>query len=232
LEQHISVREDEEGSLGFTLLDFAYGFCILVCVIMVPVAFTAAYRKELVRGTARTLVCYPVNPMDITLSKLLYCFLICLPFTLLAFVLPVQGLGKDGGDYMLIFIVTFLLTIATMTIGALAALASTKVTKRMWFRPHTMALGAVWLAYIFTNRMMGLIGAVLEMIAGIDADSLVNAFAPLIAISPYHLGGEMLSASFGAGTDMNPAVLVIPILLLVGLGWLSMRVYPSVFEKE
>jgi PKD repeat protein len=232
MEQHVSVREDEEGSLGFTLLDFAYGFCIMVCVIMVPVAFTAAYRKELVRGTVRTLVCYPVNPMDITLSKLLYCFIICLPFTLFAFILPIQGLGKDGGDYMLIFGVTFLLTVVTMTIGAMAALASTKVTKRMWFRPHTMAIGAVWLAYIFTNRMMGLIGTFLEMVAGVDADALVDAFAPLIAISPYHLGGEMLSAAFGAGTDMNPAVFIIPILLLVGLGWLSMRVYPSVFEKE
>ena len=61
-ETYIQVQEDEGGSLGFTLLDFVYGFCALVCVVMVPVAFTAAYRQELVKGTVRTLMCYPVGP--------------------------------------------------------------------------------------------------------------------------------------------------------------------------
>lgn len=232
MEQYIEVRDDEEGSLGFTLLDFAYGFCVLVCVIMMPVAFTAAYRQELLRGTVRTLVCYPVGPLDITVSKLLFTFIFCIPFVFIAFMLPVQGLEKDGGDYLVIFIVTFLLTVVTMTIGALAALASTRVTGRMWFRPHTLAFGAVMLAYVFTTRMMGLIGSFLSMFTSIDADYLVDTFAPLIAISPYHLGGELLRGSLGATTDVNLAVLVIPILLLVGLGWVSTRVYPSIFEKE
>ncbi len=232
MEQNIEVRGDEEGSLGFTLLDFAYGFCVLVCVIMVPVAFTAAYRQELVRGTVRTLVCYPVGPLDITVSKLLFTFIFCLPFVFIAFIVPIQGLEKDGGDYLVIFVVTFLLTIVTMTIGALAALAATRVTKRMWFRPHTVAFGAVMLAYVFTTRMMGLIGTFLSLFTSIDADYLVDTFAPLIAISPYHLGGELLRASLGATTDVNPVVLVMPILMLVGLGWMSTRVYPSIFEKE
>ncbi len=236
-ETYVHVQDDEGGEglpflEGFSLLDFAYGFCLLVCIIMVPVAFTAAYRQELVRGTTRTLVCYPVGPLEITVSKLLFTFIFCLPFALLAFIIPVQGLEKDGGDYIVIFVVTFLLTIITMTIGALTALASTKVTGRMWFRPHTLAFGAVMLAYMFTTRMMGLIGTLLSMFTNIDPDWLVDTFAPLIAISPYHLGGEILRASLGSTTDVNPAVLVIPILLLVGLGWVSARVYPSVFEKE
>lgn len=237
METYIHVQDDEGGEglpllEDFSLLDFAYGFCVLVCIVMVPVAFTASYRQELLRGTARTLVCYPIGPMEITVGKLLFTFIFCLPFALLAFIIPIQGLEKEGGDYMVIFVMTFLLTIITMTIGALTALASTKVTKRMWFRPHTLAFGAVMLAYIFTERMMGLIGTVLAMFTNMDPDWLVETLAPLIAISPYHLGGELLRASLGATTDVNPIVLVMPILLLVGLGWLSTRVYPSIFEKE
>ena len=232
MEQNIEVREDEEGSLGITLLDFVYGFCILVCVIMVPVAFTASYRQELVRGTVRTLVCYPVSPLDITVAKLLFTFIICLPFTLIAFMVPVQGLDKEGGDYLMIFVVTFLLTVITMSIGALSALALAKVTGRMWFRPHTLAFGAVMLAYVFTSRMMGLIGSFLAMFTSMDQDWLADTFAFLISISPYHLGGELLRSSLGATTDVNMVVLVLPILMLMGLGWMASKVYPSVFEKE
>jgi PKD repeat protein len=236
-ETYIQVRGDEGGEgipflEGFSLLDFAYGFCVMVCIIMVPVAFTASYRQELLRGTVRTLVCYPVGPLEITVSKLTFTFIFCLPFALLAFIIPVQGLEKEGGDYIVIFVVTFLLTIITMTIGALASLVSTKVTKRMWFRPHTMAFGAVMLAYVFTERMMGVVGSILSTVTDMDPDWMAETFAPLIAISPYHLGGEMLRASLGATTDVNPAVLVIPVLLLVGLGWMSTKVYPSIFEKE
>jgi PKD repeat protein len=232
MEQYVEITEDEDTTLGFTLLDFVYGYCVMVCVVMVPVAFTAAYRKELVRGTVRTIVCYPVGPLDITLAKLLYCFIICLPFTLVAFILPVQGLGKEGGDYVRIFVMTFILTIVTMTIGALAALAATKVTGRMWFRPHTVAFGAVMLAYVGTTRMLGLIGIVMDRVTGMGQDYLADTFAPLVGISPFHLGGELLGASLGGTTDVNPAVLIIPVLMLVGLGWMSTRVYPSIFEKE
>ncbi|MHC4780804.1 MAG: PKD domain-containing protein [Planctomycetota bacterium] len=232
METQINVRGDEEGGLGITLLDFVYGFCVLVCVIMVPVAFTAAYRQELVKGTVRTLVCYPVGPLDITIAKLLYCFIICLPFTLIAFMVPVQGLEKDGGDYLAIFVTTFLLTIVTMTIGAFAALAATRMTGRMWFRPHTMAFGAVMLAYLFTTRMMGFIGTFFSMFSNMDSDTFVDTFSALIAISPYHLGGEFLRASLGATSDANMVVLVFPVLMLIGLGWMASRVYPNVFEKE
>lgn len=232
METYVQVGGDEEGSLGFSLLDFGYGFCVLVCVIMVPVAFTAAYRKELLRGTVRTLVCYPVGPLDITLAKLLYCFVICLPFTLIAFILPMQGLGKSGGDYLLIFTVTFILTLVTMTIGALASVAATRVTGRMWFRPHTVAFGAVMLAYVFTKRMMGLIGTLMNMLFGMDPDYLADTFGFLIAISPYHLGGELLMGALGGSTDVNPVVLAFPVLMLVGLGWMASRAYPSIFEKE
>lgn len=232
LEQYVEIKEDGESNIGFTLLDFVYGFCVLVCVVMVPVAFTAAYRKELVQGTVRTLVCYPVGPLDITLAKLLYCFIICLPFTLVAFLMPVQGLGKDGGDYVRIFAVTFTLTVVTMTIGALAALAATRVTGRMWFRPHTVAFGAVILAYVGTTRMLGFMGMLLARFSGFGEDYLVDTFAPLVGISPYHLGGELLGASLGATTEVNPLVLLLPILMLVGLGWMSARAYPSIFEKE
>jgi hypothetical protein len=233
-EINIQIRGDEDGGfdIPLTLLDFVYGFCVMVCVIMVPVAFTAAFRQELVKGTVRTLVCYPVGPLDITLAKLLFTFIMCFPFTFIAFIIPVQGLDKAGGDYLAIFFTVFLFTTVTMTIGAFAALALTRLTGRMWFRPHTMAFGAVMISYLLTSRMMGLMGTLFSRFSSIDADFFVDTFAPLIAISPYHVGGELLRGSLGSTTDISPAVLVIPIILLVVLGWISTRVYPSIFEKE
>ncbi len=88
------------------------------------------------------------------------------------------------------------------------------------------------LAYVFTSRMMGLIGSFLAMFTSMDADWLADTFAFLITISPYHLGGELLRSSLGATTDVNMVVLVLPILMLMGLGWVASKVYPSVFEKE
>lgn len=231
-EVNIQLREDEGGSLGFTLLDFAYGFCVLVCVVMAPVAFTAAYRQELVKGTVRTLVCYPVGPLDITLAKLFFTFIMCLPFVVLAFLIPVQGLEKPGGDTLLIFVVTFLLTVVTMAIGAMAALAATRLTGRMWVRPHTLAFLAVFLAYLSTTRMMELMGTFFSRFTSIDSDFFVDTFGPLIAASPYHIGGEALNASLGGTGDPNLLVLVLPFLLLAVLGYLASRAYPSVFEKE
>jgi len=80
--------------------------------------------------------------------------------------------------------------------------------------------------------MTGLIGTFLAMFTSMDPDYLSDVFAPLIAISPYHVGGELLRAALGAATDVNMIVLVLPILMLMGLGWMASKVYPSVFEKE
>lgn len=232
IEAYVDLGEDEEGSLGFTLLDFAYGFCLIVCVVMAPVAFTAAFRQELVKGTVRTLVCYPVGPLDITLAKLFFTFIMCLPFIIIAFLIPVQGLEKPGGETLLILVVTFLLTVVTMAIGAMAALAATRVTGRMWLRPHTLAFLAVLLAFLTTTRVMELMGTLFSRFTSIDADFFVDTFGFAIAASPYHIGGEALNASLGGAGDPNLLVLVVPFLLLVGLGYLASRAYPSIFEKE
>jgi ABC-type transport system involved in multi-copper enzyme maturation permease subunit len=85
---NIQVREEEEGSLGFSLLDFVYGFAVFVCIFLVPVIFSAAYRPEIKKGTIRTLVCYPVSPLDITVTKLLYALIIGFIFAYLTFMIP------------------------------------------------------------------------------------------------------------------------------------------------
>ena len=228
----VELREDEEGDLGFTLLDFVYGFAALTCILLVPVGFAAAYAHEVKKGTVRTLLCYPVGPLDITVAKLLFSFIVGFIFAFIAFSLPSGRVDKPFGDLMLVFVTAFVLTAVTMVIGALAALAQGRVMGRMWFRPYTLAVGAVVLAFVFTSGIMGLIGRVLSFVLGMDPDYLVETLAPLIAISPYHIGGEALCLALGGPGEFNPLLLAIPVLLLAGLGWLSMRVYPSVFEKE
>jgi hypothetical protein len=119
-----------------------------------------------------------------------------------------------------------------MVIGALAALSLAKLTGRMWIKPYTMAVLAVLASYVFTTGIMGGIGTVLGAVSSVDGDSLVNTFAPLIGISPYHIGGELLRPALGGSTDLNPVVLVLPIMMLAVFGWLASKVYPNVYEKE
>jgi hypothetical protein len=139
---NIQVREEEEGSLGFSLLDFVYGFAVFVCIFLVPVIFSAAYRPEIKKGTIRTLVCYPVSPLDITVTKLLYALIIGFIFAYLTFMIPSQGIDKPAGDYLRIFLMAFTLTFVTMVIGALAALSLAKLTGRMWIKPASWEASA------------------------------------------------------------------------------------------
>ena len=230
-EQNIQLTE-EEGDLGVTLLDFVYGFAVTTCILLLPMAFGAVYANEIKKGTIRTLLCYPVGPLDITVAKLIFALIIGLIFAFITFMLPVGGIDKPTGDYVVVFLTAFGLTFVTMVIGALSALALARVTGKMWFRPYSLATGAVVLAYLFTERMMGLVGTFFSFFTSIDPDFFVETFAPLIAISPYHIGGQMLTAYFGGMDEFSPAMFIMPFLLIVAAGYLSMKVYPNVFEKE
>jgi len=230
-EQTISISE-EEGELGLTLLDAVYGFAVTVCMLLVPMAFGAVFANEIKKGTIRTLLCYPVGPLDITVAKLLFALIIGFIFAFITFILPVGGFDKPTGDLVVVFMAAFGLTFVTMIIGALTALALARVTGKLWFRPYSLATLAVILAYLFTERMMGLLGTLLSNVSDIDPDYFVDTFGFLIAISPFHIGGEMLTAHFGGMDEFSPVVFIVPFLLIVAAGYLSMKVYPNVFEKE
>ncbi len=232
MEQNVRLTEEEEGELGVTLLDFVYGFAVTTCILLVPMAFGAVYASEIKKGTIRTLRCYPVGPLDITVAKLLFALIIGFVFAFITFMLPVGGVDKPTGDYMVVFMTAFGVTFVTMVIGALSALALARVTGKMWFRPYGLALGAVLLAYLFTERMMGLAGTLLSFVSNVDPDYFVDTFGFLISISPYHIGGQMLTAYFGGIDEFSPAMFIMPFLLIVAAGYLSMKVYPNVFEKE
>jgi ABC-type transport system involved in multi-copper enzyme maturation permease subunit len=231
MEQRIELTE-EEGELGVTLMDIVYGFAVTICIILVPMAFGAVYANEIKKGTIRTLLCYPVGPLDITIAKLLFALIIGLIFAFITFIIPVGGIDKSTGDFVVVFMAAFGITFVTMVIGALSALAIARVTGKMWFRPYSLALGAVLLAYLFTERMMGLLGTLFSFVSNVDPDYFVDTFGFLIAISPYHIGGEMLTAHFGGMDEFSPAMFIMPFLLIVVAGWLAMKVYPNVFEKE
>ncbi len=231
MEQNIQVNE-EDGELGLTLMDVGYGYAVMVCLMLVPMAFAGVFANEIKKGTIRTLLCYPVGPLDITVAKLLFALIVGFIFAFITFILPVGGIDKPMGDYVVVFVTAFGLTFFTMVIGALSALAFARVTGKMWFRPYSLALGAVVLAYLFTERMMGLIGTMFALFTNLDPDFFVDTFGFLIAISPYHIGGQMLTAYFGGPDEFSPAVFIMPFLLIVAAGYLSMKVYPNVFEKE
>lgn len=230
------VKVGEEGGdelpLPFTLLDMLYGFAVIATLLLVPVSFVAAYGHEVKRGTVRTLVCYPMGPIDITMAKLIYAGIIGFIFSFIVFTIPSTGLDKPAGEKMLIFFTAFTLTYMTLVIGALSATALARVVGKMWFRPYTLGVMAVWLAFLFTETIMGGVGWFLGIFSNMDPDFLVNVFAPLIEISPYHLGGVALSMALGGPGDLNPLVFAVPVLMLVGFGYLSARLFPSVFEKE
>jgi len=231
MEQRIELTE-EEGELGLTLLDVVYGFAVTICIILVPLAFGGVFANEIKKGTIRTLLCYPVGPLDITVAKLLFALIVGFIFAFITFILPVGGIDKPTGEYVVVFVTAFGLTFFTMVIGALSALAFARVTGKMWFRPYGLAAGAVFLAYLFTERMMGLVGLLFSFMSDLDPDYFVDTFGFLIAISPFHIGGEMLTAYFGGPDEFSPAVFIMPLLLIVAAGYLSMKVYPNVFEKE
>lgn len=224
--------EGEDFGLPFTLLDVVYGWAVLVTMLMVSVAFIAGYNHEMKKGTVRTLFCYPVGVLDVTVAKLLYAAVIGGVLSCIVFFLATAGIDKPSGEKTTIFLTGYLLSLATVAIGALAALGGTAVIRKMVLRPTTVAFLAVILSFVCTEALLGGIGWLLGWFTGMDPDLLVDRFSFAIAPSPYHLGGIALSASMGGPGTFPLSILVIPLLLIVAGAWLTSRVYPDVFEKE
>jgi PKD repeat protein len=234
LEMTINVSEEEGGEgLPFTLLDALFGFSVIVTMVIIPVAFSTGFRHEMSRGTVRTIVVYPLGVLEVVLAKLLYAAIVGLILSAFIVLLPSGALGMPGGQVFSIFFTAYLLTLVTVTIGALAALSVARLRKKMTFRPTSLPFLFVALSFMGTNMILAGIGTFLKVLGtGIDPDSLVDTFAPLITLSPYHMGGETLYTSL-SGTGTAPLwVLIVPTLLII-VGWIMARgVYPDVFEKE
>lgn len=230
---YLEVEEPGEG-LPFTLLDLMFGFSVLVTMIVLPVAFSSCYKHEMRRGTVRTLVVYPVGPLEVTLAKLVYAAIVGFVFTLVIVLLPSGSIDMPRGEAFQIYVTAYFLSLVTVAIGALGALALARVVKRMVFRPTSLPYLFVILAFVFTETILWGLMTLIDMFTGggMDVDAFVAGWAPVIAMSPYHIGGVNLFASLGGGGEGTYAVLVVPVLLvLVGM-YLAKGVYPDIFEKE
>ena len=105
------------------------------------------------------------------------------------------------------------------------------LAKRMVRRPTSVPWLLVLLSFLFTTKVMDGPGWPLGMMGGGDAIPLGDSMSALVALSPYHVGGAMLSPAMGgSGTAPTWALVVPAVLIVVGL-YLSRRLYPDVYGK-
>ena len=223
----------EEGGGGeglitsLTLLHVVYGYAALVTMILVPVAFSTGYSHEVKKGTIRTLICYPIGVFEITVAKLIYAALVGIIFAAPVSILPVAGIGKPFGDLVIIFITAYTLTLITVAVAALVANAITFATRRMYIRP-------TFLPYLFVVFSFFSTAIVLKALTGFlnFASKIFEAVALFTPLSPYHQGRLLLSSVLGGTEFPNWIIFLIPLTLLVVGIWLSLRLWPDIYEKE
>ncbi len=224
-------KNEGEGSVPFTLLDVVFGYAVLVTAVLLPMAFSSAYLHEIKRGTVRTLVCYPVGVFEVTLSKAVFSAVVGGALSFIAFALPTSGLEKPFGERFGIFLAAYLLTLVTLVVGALLATSLAFLTKRMHIRPTSLPRLLVLLSILMT----GLIFSGIAYLASRDmgaAAATVDRWGPIIALSPYHQGGALLSAVLGGPGSPDAVVFAVPFVLLLVGTWLTKRVLPDVYERE
>ncbi len=226
--------DEEEGGVPFTLLDMMFGLAVIITMVIIPLAFSTGYKHEMKRGTVRTLVCYPVGVLGVTVAKLLYAAIVGFILAGVVFLLPTGGTGKPFNERFLVFLVAYLLTMLTVTIGALAALALSRGTRKMYVRPTSFPYLFVILGFLFTQKIIESLGWILSGFGRGDYDSAAFAegFSPIIALSPYHLGGEALAASLDGVGSVSVLIVVVPAVLIILGAWVSRGVYPDIFVKE
>ena len=224
-------KEEGEGDLPFSLLSVVFGFAVLVTAVLLPMAFSSAYLHEIKKGTVRTLVCYPVGVLEVTVSKVAFAAVVGGVLSFIAFALPTATLEKPFGERLGVFLVAYVLTLVTVIVGALVATSMAHVTRRMYLRPTSLPKLFVALSVLTTELLFT--GIAFLATRDIEAGaSMVDAWAPVIALSPYHQGGALLSAALGGPSSANAIVFAVPAVLLVIGTWLTKRVLPDVYEKE
>ena len=228
-EVHVSVDRVGGESLPINLLDFVYGYMVLVTMILLPIAFSSNYGGEMKKGTVRALTLYPVGVLEVTVAKLLYAAIAGFLFSFPISVLPPMGIGKPAGDVLGIYAVAYLFSFGIVAVAAFTANLLCYFTKRMYLKPTLMPWLFVLYGFFLTSRIFGFL---MGFLAGPGAAGAVAGAAPLITFSPYHQGGLLLSGALGGPGSPDWVVFLIPVLLLVAGVWFSRKLYPDVYEKE
>jgi hypothetical protein len=211
-----------------TLVHLALGYSIVVTMILIPAAFSIAYGQEITKGTVRTLTCYPVGVFEITIAKLAYAAVISFIFGLPVFLLPtVVGLGKPVGDLFAIFLVAYFATLLIVSVGAFVANSITFVTKKMYIRPTLFANLLVMFSFLITSTILNGLNLFLTYLSPV-----FRALGELTPISLYHQGRLLLMFVFGGTESPNWLIFLLPAPLLVLGAWLTLKLWPDIYEKE
>ena len=211
-----------------TLVHLALGYSIVVTMILIPAAFSIAYGQEITKGTVRTLTCYSVGVFEITIAKLVYAAVVSFIFGLPVFLLPtVVGLGKPVGDLFAIFLVAFFATLLIVSVGAFVANSITFVTKKMYIRPTLFANLLVIFSFLITSTILNGLNLFLTYLSPV-----FRALGELTPISLYHQGRLLLMFVFGGTESPNWLIFLLPVSLLVLGAWLTLKLWPDIYEKE
>ncbi len=230
----ISVSKGEGAGISLVLVDLVFGFSVLVTMLVLSTAFSGCYNHEITKGTVRTLFCYPLSVLDLTVAKLAYAAVVGLVLSLPVVLLPTLGLGKPAGEVLGIMLTAYLLSLTTVIVAAFLGNALIKATGRMIMRPTRLPLPFLVLSLIFTSGVFTLLISVLAPYIGIvgRVDSVVKSWGPVIALSPYHQGGRLLSGALGGGLAPDVPVFIVPAFLLALGIWASSRLWPDIYQKE
>ena len=210
-----------------TLLHLVYAYSMVVTMILVPVAFSIAYDQEIKKGTVRTLTCYPVGVFEITTAKLTYAAIMGLVFGVPVFLLPILGLGKPIGDLFAVFLVPYFMSLLIVAVGAFVANSLTFAAKRMYIRPTVLANLLVVFSFFTTSTVLSLLSYLLSY-----ASPFFQAVGKLTPLSLFHQGRLLLTYVFGGSESPIWLVFLLPIALLVLGAWLSLRLWPDIYERE
>ena len=224
----------ESFSVPFTLLGVVYGYCALLTLILSPTIFATSYNHEIKKGTVRTLVCYPVGVLEVSVAKLLYTYIIGFIVCGALFFIVTAGIGKPFGELFLVFLVTLTVTWMTVGIGSFISNLMTYARKKFVLRPHSVPWFLVIFSFIFTTTLISGIVYFFSSMGGgkYDPDPTLQTLSPLITISPYHWGGELLNWLLGGSGFPSFLVLLIPAALIVIGTLVTRRLYPDIYEKE
>jgi hypothetical protein len=213
---------------SITVLHMVFAYSIVVTMILVSVAFSISYDQEMKKGTVRTLTCYPVGVFEITIAKLAYAAIVSFILGFPAFLLPTLiGLRRPVGDLFAIFLVAFLMSLLIVTVGAFAANSIAFFTKKMYVRPTLLANLLTIFSLLTTSTILSLLSLFLNY-----GSPFFHALGELTPLSLYHQGRLILMFVFGGSESPNLLIFMLPTALLVLGVWLTLKLWPDIYEKE
>lgn len=222
-----------------------YGIVALLTSLALGLAFSSVYTGEVRRGTIRSIILYPVDANDLILAKLASAFAIAFGFSFVAFLgftLPYFAYGIfPAGDFLAIFLTTFLMGFVALATGVFLTLVIAHYTRRMSIDPSTMGglflLGAVLLTQLVIDTvgqyLLQIVKPPGQYLSPADREAIDNFARALSVLSPQHMGARILGDLFGVSNLWPDIHVVVPVFVLVVAAgyWFARRIYMDQFVR-